>query len=268
MISLSIKKKYSSLELICIFAGGLVLLFIAAPLVTMFFKTEPAKFVETVKDKEVTDSIFLTIWTSMAATLISGLFAIPFSYFLARNEFFGKKFVLGILNLPVIIPHSAAGLAVLGFVARGTIIGGTAAKLGFTFVGGEAGIVLAMAFVSVPFLLNSAYEGFRGVDIKIENAARTLGASPIRVFLTISLPLAWRYVLSGIVLMWARGISEFGAIVIIAYHPMTAPVLVFERFGAFGLKYARPASVLLISVCLIFFAILRFLADRKENDRS
>jgi molybdate/tungstate transport system permease protein len=75
--------------------------------------------------------------------------------------------------------------------------------------------------------------------------------------------MAKKSILSGSIMMWARGISEFGAVVILAYHPMTAPVLIFERFQNFGLKYAAPISALLILVSLLIFVILRLFVDRK-----
>ena len=124
-----------------------------------------------------------------------------------------------------------------------------------------------MAFISVPFLVNAARHAFEGVDEKLEKAARTLGASPCRVFFTISVPLAWRGILSGMVLMWARGISEFGAVVIIAYHPMTTPVMVFQRFNDYGLSYARSVAVLLILICVSLFIVLRLLS-RPKGRRS
>ena len=101
---------------------------------------------------------------------------------------------------------------------------------------------------------------------RLERVARTLGASPWRVFFTISLPLAWRGVLSGMILMWARGISEFGAVVILAYHPQIVPVLVYERFQGFGLNAARPVAALLIIAALVVFAVLRaFLMPRRST---
>jgi molybdate/tungstate transport system permease protein len=121
-----------------------------------------------------------------------------------------------------------------------------------------------MAFVSIPFLINSARDGFEGVPVRLEKAALNLGASSLRVFFTISLPLAWRNIVSGLILMFARGMSEFGAVVIVAYHPMVTPVLIYERFGAFGLKYARPVSVLFIGICLLVFVILRLLSREKK----
>ena len=123
----------------------------------------------------------------------------------------------------------------------------------------------AMAFVSVPFLVNAARDGFAAVPERLEKAALNLGASPLRVFLTISVPIAWRSILSGLILMWARGMSEFGAVLVVAYHPIITPVLIYERFGAFGLRYARPISILFIGICLVFFVVLRIIARRKDH---
>ena len=137
--------------------------------------------------------------------------------------------------------------------------------IGLDFVGAPAGIALAMAFVSIPFLINAARDGFLAVPVRLEQAALNLGASPARVFFTISLPLAWRNIVSGLILMFARGMSEFGAVVIVAYHPMIAPVMIWERFGSFGLKYARPVAVLFILVSLAFFIVLRLLSRSRKD---
>jgi molybdate/tungstate transport system permease protein len=95
--------------------------------------------------------------------------------------------------------------------------------------------------------------------------ARTLGASPWQTFWRVSFPLAWRSILSGMILMWARGLSEFGAVVILAYHPMIAPVLLYERFESFGLTYARPVAAIVIVICLVAFVVLRLIAQKKEE---
>jgi molybdate/tungstate transport system permease protein len=108
-------------------------------------------------------------------------------------------------------------------------------------------------------------EGFLSVPERLEQAAMNLGASQTKTFFKISLPLAWRSILSGFVLMFARGISEFGAVVIIAYHPMTTPVLIYERFGSFGLQYAKPIAVIVIFISLLVFILLRWLANKKKN---
>ena len=247
--------------------GGVVLLFIIGPLLGMFFATSSNEIIETVHDTEVRNSIGLTVGISMAATFFFAFMSIPFAYLLARKEFIFKKLVLGIIDLPIVIPHSAAGIAILGIISRDSIIGKTADFFGLNFVGHPVGIGLAMAFVSVPFLINAAHDGFKSVPVRLEQAALSLKASPIRVFFTISLPLAWRNIVSGLVMMFARGMSEFGAVVIVAYHPMVTPVLIYERFGAFGLKYARPVSVVFILVCIIIFIAFRMLANKKNQMR-
>ncbi len=253
------------MKLLFVFFGGLVLLFIIAPLAGMFLATSPAEFFETAAEKEVAGSIWLTLWTSMLATLIFAIAAIPFSWFLARKNFPLKQLVLSIIDVPVVIPHSAAGIAILGFVARDSLAGRIGGSVGLSFIGSAPGIILAMAFVSIPFLINAAREGFAAVPERLEMAALNLGASPARVFLSISLPLAWRSVLSGMIMMWGRGMSEFGAVVIVAYHPMIAPVLIWDRFTAYGLSYARPVAVVFISVCLLLFIIMRMLSNKYED---
>ncbi len=263
------KGKYlrvTPLHLVFSFLGGLLLLFVIAPMASMVINSTPEELMNTVRDDEVQQSIWLTLWTSMAATGLFAIAAVPFAYLLARKDFPLKRLVTAIIDLPIVIPHSAAGIALLGIMSKDTLLGGAANRLGFSFIGGPAGIMAAMAFVSLPFLVNAARNGFLAVPERLEKAALSLGASPFRVFFTISLPLAWRGILSGLVLMWARGLSEFGAVVVVAYHPIVTPVLIYERFGAFGLKYARPVSVVFVGVCLILFVFMRLLS--KEQDHA
>jgi molybdate/tungstate transport system permease protein len=260
--------RFQPFQLLFLFLAGIVLLFIIAPLAGMFLATSPAEFINTAAEKEVAESIWLTLWTSMLATIIFAIAAVPFAWLLARKNFPLKKLVLAVIDVPVVIPHSAAGIAILGFISRDSVIGKFGEQLGLSFVGNPAAIVIAMAFVSIPFLINAARDGFEAVPEKLEKAAHNLGASPMRVFFTISLPLAWRSVLSGLIMMWARGMSEFGAVVIVAYHPMIAPVLIYERFGSFGLSYARPVAVVFIVVCLVFFVLLRMLSTRSVHVKN
>ena len=231
----------------------------------MFLQTGHNELFETVQDREVTDSVWLTLSTAFGATLFFAFFAIPFSYLMARYHFPFKGILQGIIDLPVVIPHSAAGIALLGFISRNSVLGKMASAVGINFVGNPLGIGIAMAFVSLPFLINAARDGFAAVPVRLEQAAYSLGASPIRAFFTVSLPLAQRNILSGFIMMFARGMSEFGAVVIVAYHPMTTPVLIYEYFGAYGLKYARPVSVIFVIISLLFFVLLRLMSQKRMN---
>jgi molybdate/tungstate transport system permease protein len=253
--------RYGPFNWILLILSSLVLLFLVAPLLGMFIQTGVGEFFETAKDSEVQASIWLTVWVSFLATFFFAVAAVPFAWLLARKSFPLKSMVQGIIDLPVVLPHTAAGIALLGFISRDGLLGKAASTIGINLVNNPAGIALAMAFVSLPFLINSARDGFTAVPERLEKAALNLGASSTRVFFTISLPLAWRSIITGFVMMFARGMSEFGAVVIIAYHPMIAPVLIYDRFSSFGLAYARPAAVLFIIVALVVFTILRLLSE-------
>jgi molybdate/tungstate transport system permease protein len=248
--------------------ASLIALFIVAPIISMFVHTSVPDLLETWTDIDVQRSIWITLLTAFAATTFFGLMGIPLAFLLARNDFRGKRIVLGLIDLPIVIPHTAAGIALLGFISKKSTMGKLASAVGIDFVGHTPGIAIAMAFVSIPFLLNAARNGFEAVPERLEKTALSLGTSPARVFFTISLPLAKKSILSGLVMMFARGMSEFGAIVIIAYHPMTTPVLIFERFGAYGLQYARPVAVLFVMVSLIVFILFGMLhSGRNKNER-
>ncbi|HNQ59982.1 MAG TPA: ABC transporter permease [Bacteroidales bacterium] len=258
-------RNFTTFSLVMAILGGLVLLFILAPLLGMFLRSSPNQIVNTIKEPEVSSSLAVSLFTAFVATFIGAIGAIPLAYLLARKQFRGKLVVLGLIDLPVVIPHTAAGIAILGVISRNSLIGSAAARAGFDLIGTPISISCAMAFVSLPFLINAARSGFEAVPIRLEKAASNLGASSVRTFFTVSLPLAWRSILSGLVMMFARGMSEFGAVIIVAYHPMTAPVLIFERFNNYGLNYANPLAAILILVSLVFFILLRLLAKPAKN---
>jgi hypothetical protein len=104
------------------------------------------------------------------------------------------------------------------------------------------------------------------VSPRIENVSRSLGANQVQTFLGITFILSWRGILSGMILTWARAISEFGAVIILAYHPLIAPTLIYERFTTYGMKYAIPANVLLIFISTIIFIVLRLVSFGKKRN--
>lgn len=254
--------------------AALVLLFIIAPLAGMFLDSSFGEVRTTAADPAVRRSVWFTLVIAFSSTLIFAVGAVPLAWIMARRSFPFKKVVQGIIDLPVVLPHTAAGIALLGFISRDGALGGAAQKAGILLVNNGAGIALAMAFVSLPFLINAARDGFAAVPERTEKAALTLGASQSRIFFTVSLPQAWRSVVSGFIMMFARGMSEFGAVVIIAYHPMIAPVLIYDRFNTYGISAARPASIIFILVALVFFVMFRVLATdrrpifRREDDAA
>ncbi len=262
------KNNFSWFNLILIFCGALILLFVLAPLAGLVLHSSVPELRETVQDAEVLRSIRLTLYTSLFGTIAFAIAGVPFAWLLARRSFPGKALVLGIVDLPVVIPHSTAGIALLSVLNRDSLAGRMAEACGISLIGNPVGIALAMAFVSLPFLLGAARDGFAAVPERLEKTALTLGASPPRVFFTVSLPLARRAICTGLVMMFARGLSEFGAVIVVAYHPMITPVLIYERFTTFGLSYARGVAVLFLGVCLMVFMLLRLLAGRNYHAAS
>lgn len=244
-------------NLIFSIAGGLLVLFVVLPLVSTLLSTTPAAFIASFGDPQVLSSIELTFGSAAIATAIALTTGVPLAYLLARRRFQGKRLLEAIINLPVVIPHTAAGIALLLVFGRQGLLGQWLSPLGITFTDNIAGIVVAMLFVSLPFLVNLSREAFAMVDEELERVAMTDGASPWQAFWHITLPLAWRGVLGGAVMMWARGISEFGAVVILAYNPKIMPVLIYERFEGYGLSAAQPLTLMLILVALVVFILLR-----------
>lgn len=248
-----------------ILLGLAMFLFIVVPLIKMVSASDPYVLYTTLLDTEVRSAIWLSLYAALIAAALGFVFGVPLAYLLARHEFPGKKIVEGLIDVPIVIPHTAAGIALLFVFGRNFFPGRVFHVMGIDFVDSTAGIVVAMLFVSVPFLINSAKEGFKKVDVRLEKVARTLGASPWQTFLRVTFPLSWRSVLTGSIMMWARGISEFGAVIMLAYHPMIAPTLIFERFESYGLAYSRPVAVLLILISLFAFVGLRTLVKRGEK---
>ncbi len=256
----------SALDAFFSLAGGALLIFLAAPLASTLFSTTPTSFRDTLRDPEVLNSIRLTFLAALAAVIFGLITGVPLAYLLARRSFPGRRLVQAFVNLPLVIPHTAAGIALLMVFGRRGLLGRAFAPIGITFTDTVWGIGVAMAFVGLPFLVNAGREAFALVDPEHELAALADGASPWQAFWHVTLPQAWRGVLAGALMMWARGVSEFGAVVILAYHPRVVPVLVYERFEGFGLAAAQPVAAVLIVSALLVFILLNLVGRRQSSE--
>ena len=262
-----LKIQRSPLTIVFILAAFILLLVIVVPLINTLLGVTSQSFLSVFTDKQVIDSIQLTFACALVAVLIGLLTGVPMAYLLGRFSFPGRDFLQALINLPVIIPHTAAGVALLLVFGRYGVFGKLFATIGVTFTDQPAGIIVGMLFVSVPFLVNAGREAFANIDRDLEQASLVDGANHWQMFRWVTLPLCWRGITSGALMMWARGVSEFGAIVILAYHPKVVPVLVFERFQGFGLQAAMPVTILLILVSLFIFILLSvfFFPNKRQN---
>ncbi len=242
-------------------------MFIIAPILHIFIKVSAERLIETLKDQAVWKAIFTSLWGALWATILGCLLGVPLAYLLARSEFKGKSFVESIINLPVAIPHVAAGIALLSLLNPRTTVGKFFSLFHITFTDTIYGVIIAMLFVSLSFVIGAAITGFDNVEEDIEMVSRSLGASPSYTFWHITLPLAFPAILRGAVLAFARSISEVGALLVIAYYPKTAPIIMLDRFEQYGLTSARPVTVLVIVVSLILFFVLFYLSKRYAESR-
>ncbi|RJS94511.1 ABC transporter permease subunit [Candidatus Bathyarchaeota archaeon] len=263
-----VKRNY--LSIIFSIIGSIIVLFLMATLFNMLLQQmilSPQDLLDVMVDVDVLRSVGLTLYASFLATLIAVILGTPFAYVLARHRFPAKSFIESIIDVPVIIPHSVAGIALYALLMRRGIVGSAFESLGIVFEESLWGIVAAMLFVSVPLYLNAAREGFQSVNPHLEYVARSLGAGPLETFFKISLPLAFRHLFTGALMAWARGISEFGAIIFIAFYPMVAPTLIYYRFTTHGLMGSRPVAVFLMLICFAIFISLRMMTKRWEKSR-
>ncbi|NLN42967.1 MAG: ABC transporter permease [Methanosarcina sp.] len=260
----SIRKisKFEPLTFIFSLLLFVLFLFISITLSNMIFRQIFDDFeglIKAVENRAVISSIFLSLYAGFLATLVALILGVPAGYILARFDFPGKSLVESIIDVPVVVPHTVAGIAILTVFGSKGLIGGPLEAY-IQFRDALPGIVVAMLFVSLPYLANSAREGFKSVDPRLENAARSLGAPLWKAFLFVTLPLSARHILIGAIMTWARAISEFGAVVLIAYYPMIGSTLLYDRFLSYGMSASRPIAVLLILVMLSIFIVVRVLS--------
>lgn len=249
--------------------AGLLLTFILLPLLRMALAQSRQSLAAVGGMADVRAAIWLSVGCAALTAALAALLGTPLAYLLARKEGWLIRAVEAVVDLPLAVPHTVAGVALLFTFGRMGAAGMLLAHVGLRFWGTAAGIIIAMLFVSVPFMVNSARLGFAAVDLRLEKVARTLGAGPLEVFFRIDLPLAWRGILTGVILTYARSISEIGAVMVLAYYPMTAPVKIYDLYLQTGLRDSSAAAVLLLAITLFTFLVFRALAhvSRESNPR-
>jgi molybdate/tungstate transport system permease protein len=241
-----------------------LLLFLVAPIVQLVATGGAAGALKLGSDAELRGALSLTALTATAAVLLGILGGTPLAFLLARRRFRGRAVLAALLDLPLLIPHPVAGIALLLVLGRESAVGGAVLSLGLRIAGSTWGIIAAMLFVSAPLYISGAREAFARVDTRYEAVARTLGDSSWRAFGRVTLPLSLRGLIAASVVMWARAVSEFGAIVILTYNPKVASVLSYDRFTSFGLREALPVAAVLALLALIPLTLLRALRPDRE----
>ncbi len=248
-------------------AASVFLLFIVAPVAGLVASGGWRGLAGLGADRELRESLVLTAFTATVATVLGVIGGTPVAYLLARRAFRGRALIAAIIDLPLVIPHPVAGIALLLVLGRATPFGAALYAAGLRVTGSITGIVCAMLFVSAPLYVSAAREAFARIDSRYESVARTLGDDAWRAFRRVTLPLAGRGLTAAAIVMWGRAISEFGAIVILTYNPKVASVLSYDRFTSTGLSGAVPAAAVLVLFALLPLVALRALRVDERRGR-
>jgi molybdate transport system permease protein len=215
-------------------ATAIALAFLLLPIAAIFLRVPPGDLVGALGHRATRDALVVSLETSAIAHVAVLLIGTPAAYLLARRRFRGRSAVLTLIELPLVLPPAVAGIALLAAFGRAGLLGGELDALGVQIPFTQAAVVLAVAFVESPFYFRGAIAAFETVDGTLVDAARTLGAGPVRVFARVAVPLAAGGLGAASALALARGLGEFGATIIFAGSlqgvTQTLPLAVYAQF--------------------------------------
>jgi molybdate transport system permease protein len=245
---------------------GLVVAYLALPIIALFFHSSPEQFISSLTEPKVIDALVLSLVTSTIAMGVIVLVGTPAAYFHSRMDYPGKNIVDILIDLPLVLPPAVAGLALLLLYGRMGMIGQylhiLGIDIGFTIIA----VIMAQIFVASPFYLRQAKALFGQLDPSYEQTARSLGASPLFVFTTIVLPLTFEGLLSGLVMTFARALGEFGATIMVAGNlPGVTQTMPLAIYGAMqgDFNTAITISILLVIISFGIMAIISILTKRR-----
>ena len=238
-----------------------VLAFVALPLVAILTDVGPARLVSGLDDPVARDALLLSLETSAIALALIVAIGTPAAYLLATRSFRGRAAVSTLIELPLVLPPAAAGIGLLAAIGPRGLLGGALSDVGVSLPYTTAAVVIALAFVASPFYLRQAQAAFGAVDRSLLEAARTLGATPARVFVRVGIPTARSGLTAGAALAWARAIGEFGATLMFAGSlrgvTQTVPLAIYDRFAVnFPAALALSAVLLCVSAAILLTARL------------
>jgi molybdate transport system permease protein len=233
-----------------------VMLFLTLPVVAIFVDVGPGELLSRLDDPASLDALRLSLETTAIALAVILVIGTPAAYLLATRSFRGKAVVLTLIELPLILPPAAAGIALLASLGPNGIIGPALDSLGIRLPLTTTGVVVALIFVSSPFYLRQASAAFGAIDPTLLEASSTLGAPEPRTFARIAVPLTLPSLATGAALAWGRALGEFGATLMFAGSfrgvTQTAPLAIFEFLGTdFDASLALAAVLVAVSGALL-----------------
>lgn len=262
---------YGAFGVVTATLAAVLLVVLAVPLLLFAVRQSPSAVLDAMGDPAVQQTLYLAVFGPLLAAAVGVGVGVPLAWLLSRG-FPGRPLVESLVDLPLVVPHSVAGLVVLYGFGTGGLLPGLSVR------GTLLGMVLALVFVSAPYAVNGAREAFETIDPRLEYAARIHGANRWETFRRVTAPLAARGILTGGVLAWARSVSEFGAVAVVAYsvrffYPPAgevvtaqhAPVFVYATFLAEGLEASGAVALLLLVVSVALFLAFRWLTAERSG---
>jgi molybdate transport system permease protein len=249
------------LKWIFIIPSAMLLALFAVPLAAVILRSFNADFLHNALSEQALKALSLSLITSTITTVIATVFGTPLAYMLARWKFQHKGWIELLLDLPIVLPPSVAGLALLIAFGRNGLFGPGLNVLGISLPFTTAAVVIAQTFVAAPLFVRSARVGFKEVDRQLEEAAHVEGANQWQMLNEVMMPLAGRALASGAILTWTRALGEFGATILFAGNlegtTQTMPMAIYVGFEQ------NLGVALVLSVVLIFVSVIVLTATKK-----
>lgn len=245
-------------------------LMVALPIVSlgaMAFSKGAGNFWIYVTRPSAVAAMVLTLEMSLIATVITVIAGFGIAWTLKRKEFFGKKVLEALIELPLALPAIVSGLILISLYGPQGLIGTFLGDHGIGIVFARPGILLALLFVTLPLMVRSVQPVMDELDPEVEQASFTLGASRLRTFRTVTLPVMWPSIAAGASLTIARALGEFGSLVLIAgnipFKTEIAPTYVYGR-----IESGEPEAASAIAIVLLVASIVLLLAIEYMQSRS
>jgi sulfate transport system permease protein len=236
---------------------SLVVLIPLCSLVVFTAKLSFAEFIQTVTRPRVLASYEVSILTAFVASVINAVMGLILAWVLVRYDFPGKRIVDGLIELPFALPTAVAGIALTHLTVKEGWVGAFFARFGIDVAYTRLGIIVALVFIGIPFVVRSVQPVLEKIDLDYEEAASILGASRIQIFWKVIMPEILPSLIAGFTMAFARSIGEYGSVVFIAgntpYETEITPLLIMSELQEYD--YASATSIALVML-LIAFVIL------------
>ncbi len=255
---------------LAILGGGLVA-FLVLPLLALFVTTTLVDFRGGLSHPLVWPALRLSLLTTSLSLLVVTVFGTPLAWSLANTSGRWARALETLVQLPIVIPPAVAGVAMLLAFGRRGLLSGWLYPEGYSVTFTTAAVVMAEVFVSAPFFVQAATSAFRRIDPKLILVARTFGASPLRVFFRIAIPLALPGLVAGAAMSWARSLGEFGATLMFAGNlegrTQTLPLAIYTALES-DMRAAQALSIVLVVAAFALLLFVRAMLRRYTTDQE